>query len=376
MDGGQRGRPPSGPSLLPDELLCEIFTRLSAKTLSKIRCVSKSWLSIISSQEFVKSHFKKWDNDDEFTHHSIIAKYINPHLHVKQCSVYSLLRNPATPAARIDYPGENPPHSTSVVGSCNGLICILLDEQDLYLWNPCTRQFRKLSDPGFSGNSRSFNFYGFGYNESNNDYNVVLGSISSVERKIEVVIYSLKTDSWSMIDNFPTCLPWLETGAFVSGKLHWAVSSCVCDCDARVVSLDLVRLEYGEVRLPGCVEDASVLTLGVLGKCLCVSILYCYQPNVIWKKNVGLWVMMEYGVVESWIKVASVRPYHAPLCISAKGEILLTSSSDFGLYNLGDESMRYPRIEDVDDVYLEGHIYVESLVSPFADEERLHDQQR
>nr|XP_027101719.1 F-box protein CPR1-like isoform X2 [Coffea arabica] len=175
-----------------------------------------------------------------------------------------------------------------------------------------------------------------------------------------------------MIDNFPTCLPWLETGAFVSGKLHWAVSSCVCDCDARVVSLDLVRLEYGEVQLPGCVEDASVLTLGVLGKCLCVSILYCDQPNVysIWKKNVGLWVMMEYGVVESWIKVASVRPYHAPLCISAKGEILLTSSSDFGLYNLGDESMRYPRIEDVDDVYLEGHIYVESLVSPFADEER------
>lgn len=120
------------------------------------------------------------------------------------------------------------------------------------------------------------------------------------------------------------------------------------------------------------------MTLGVLGKCLCVSFVYWEQQNMHsrLKKNMGLWVMKEYGVVESWIKVASIAPYHAPLCITVKGEILLTSSSEFGLYNLGDESMTYPRIEDVDEDYLEGNIYVESLVSPVADKERVRDQQR
>ncbi|KAL3507357.1 hypothetical protein ACH5RR_032739 [Cinchona calisaya] len=82
-----------------------------------------------------------------------------------------------------------------------------------------------------------------------------------------------------------------------------------------------------------------------------------------------LWVMKDYGVVESWTKVASLPPDQMLLCISGKGEILLSCASDFGLYNLGDQSLTHHKIEDVDEVYHDDIIYVESLVSPVANDD-------
>ncbi|XP_047339496.1 F-box protein CPR1-like [Impatiens glandulifera] len=43
-------------SLIPDEILADILCRLPVKCLLRLRCVSKSWLSLISSSHFVKLH--------------------------------------------------------------------------------------------------------------------------------------------------------------------------------------------------------------------------------------------------------------------------------------------------------------------------------
>ena len=41
---------------LPDEVLIEILHRLSVKSLIRLRCVSKSWKSLITTPAFIDSH--------------------------------------------------------------------------------------------------------------------------------------------------------------------------------------------------------------------------------------------------------------------------------------------------------------------------------
>ena len=68
-----------------------------------------------------------------------------------------------------------------------------------------------------------------------------------------------------------------------------------------------------------------------------------------------LWVMKEYGKVESWSKVFSIPyssqledfPYSVPLCISfRKNEVLLVLGSRLVLYNLDNHTVRPTNIQD------------------------------
>ncbi|KAL8551558.1 hypothetical protein ACS0TY_000594 [Phlomoides rotata] len=62
----------------------------------------------------------------------------------------------------------------TIVGSCNGLVCILEDTRGFILWNPSTRIARNLPDVGVGENlvGDDFTRYGFGYDESSDDYKV------------------------------------------------------------------------------------------------------------------------------------------------------------------------------------------------------------
>ncbi|RHN64405.1 putative F-box domain-containing protein [Medicago truncatula] len=44
---------------MPLELIIEILLRLSVKCLACFKCVSKSWLSLISDHNFAKLHFQR-----------------------------------------------------------------------------------------------------------------------------------------------------------------------------------------------------------------------------------------------------------------------------------------------------------------------------
>ncbi|CAA3024875.1 Hypothetical predicted protein [Olea europaea subsp. europaea] len=90
----------------------------------------------------------------------------------------------------------------------------------------------------------------------------------------------------------------------------------------------------------------------------------------------GVWVLKEYGVKESWTKVVFIPymddpgkyMYSIPLCILPNGEVLLALGSSIVVYNLQDNSFRFPKITNVND-FLGAITYVESLVSLDADGE-------
>ncbi|KAK9288025.1 hypothetical protein L1049_016470 [Liquidambar formosana] len=96
----------------------------------------------------------------------------------------------------------------------------------IFVGNPSTREFRRLPESGFATRyDRYFSrylVYGFGYDESIDDYKVVavLCKIGNGLSETEVKVYTLRTNSWRRIQEFLYGPP-QEPCQFVSGALNW-----------------------------------------------------------------------------------------------------------------------------------------------------------
>lgn len=208
--------------------------------------------------------------------------------------------------------------------------------------------------------------YGFGYDCSIDDYKVV-ALCSNSPSKLRTKVYTLRPNSWRWIQDFPCEYRPHAFPEFVSGALNWIVKvgkrPHMTDC---TVNLDLATEKYGNMTLPVVPKyDCSFWTLGVLKGCLCS--IFCTNQRPL----VDVWVMKEYGVAESWIKLLTMSalwvvggmPIYKPLCMSASGELLvMINSYRLDVYNQEDNRYRtlvvnYPPIGPI------ANIYVESLVS-------------
>ncbi|KAK4356867.1 hypothetical protein RND71_022477 [Anisodus tanguticus] len=290
--------------ILPPELITEILSRVPVKSLLQFRCVSKSWLALISSNEFVNTHLSLSANNKEYTHHRLISSFVQPEYNLKDCSLGSLLYGFVTEAFDLDYPMKNPHKSVWIVGSVNGLICLAIEENDLFLWNPSIRKFKKLPDSRPTLRCGYYFMYGFGYDEVHDDYKVVgifciFGSGSSYD--VEVKIYGLKSDSWRNVDDFQGGLLLNDSGKFVNGKLHWATTARLGEYNGwDIISIDLTDEKWGKVEQP-CYEEGNFdFVLGVLENDL--SVLCNYH-----KTRADVWVMKEYGVKDSWTKMYTIK---------------------------------------------------------------------
>lgn len=207
--------------------------------------------------------------------------------------------------------------------------------------------------------------YGFGFDEANDDYKVVgvlSGFCSGGSYESVVKIYSLRHGSWKAIDVFKDGLPFDDNGKFVSGKLHWGRRSGM-DSKWDIVSFDLGNEVRGTVNQPSYLDRGFAPSLGAIEGKLCVM---CDYPKV----SVDVWILKQYGESDSWMKVVIVPylddpwkgPYSTPLCIGAKGEILLAYGSSFVVYDPKEGSLRRPMMRNFN-TFLEADVYTESLVS-------------
>lgn len=270
----------------------------------------------------------------------------------------------------LDYPINKVDYRTRVVGCSNGLCCVLVDGKDFILWNPSTRQYRKL--PDVYERYLWVDIEGFGYDERNEDYKILVvlmvswfGAFRSIFR-----LYSLKKNSWKTVD-FGGDAPYKGQGVFVSGKLHWVRRDVVYRGIAlNINSFDLGTEAVGVVEQPRIADGYGLYpALGVLDGCLCVL---CDNSD----SGTEVWVMKEYGVRESWCKVMSVpysgRPIdHSHITLSLlyvapDGQVLLKQGSSLFTYDPRKNSFRLLKIKTSTALHGIG-LCVESLVSPFSD---------
>ncbi|CAN1812821.1 F-box protein CPR1 [Linum perenne] len=359
--------------------IIEILTRLPVKSLIRFRCVSKSFNTLISSTQFVKHHLKHLKSSPDQNPLFLLIPSTSKRLGYCSCALHSLYSNlPHPNFADLDHSQflaepDMKPHM--LVGSSDGLLCLAIKRQLVMvvaLWNPSTRVFSTL--PSFDDHlpnnqsRRRYMVFGFGYDHLSDDYKVV--SISCYPNKEAntitaagiVQVCSIKSRIWKRLDDFKYGLPCDYPGKCVNNTLNWLMDND----SGSIVSLDLHTETYREVMQPEFANDINhQKTIGVLEDCLCVM----YHRH---DEYSDLWVMKEFGVMESWTKLFRIDirqnnglrslQYFMPVHVCGD-KALLWLWSGLAIYNYEDGSVLYRSSEEIWCCQL----YMESLVSPELD---------
>ncbi|XP_059631875.1 F-box protein CPR1-like [Cornus florida] len=193
-------------------------------------------------------------------------------------------------------------HKTYAFGSCNGLICYVVDAFKFILYNPSTRVCKELPEPPMTSPLSWIDcHYGFAFDSFDDDYKLVLGTnVSNSCESIRFHVFSLRHNSWRRIQDLSSghlgTFTMCGYGIFVNGALHWLLIPAGAGSVQRprvLVSLDLSK-------------EAS-------------------------RTGVEMWLMKEYGVKASWSKFITIPilcdrgtfTEVTPLCFLRNRELLL-----------------------------------------------------
>ncbi|KAG8483247.1 hypothetical protein CXB51_022185 [Gossypium anomalum] len=146
-----------------------------------------------------------------------------------------------------------------ILGSCNGLVCIAPDEDTLFLFNPSTRESKRIPDPPSGFVPNGWSVYGFGFDFVNDDYKVVKVGCGTV------CVYSLRTDSWRIVCSFPYLDNVSESGVLLNGTIHWMVSfEDGVDCRCVVAAFSLEEEVFSDMPAPDIVDTSFEFVVGFL----------------------------------------------------------------------------------------------------------------
>ncbi|AES69470.2 putative F-box domain, leucine-rich repeat domain, L domain-containing protein [Medicago truncatula] len=282
---------------LPFDLIVEIMCRLPVKLLVQLRCLGKSFNYLISDPKFAKKHLRLSIK----RHHLIVCPAdLSSRVILYDSPISSFFSKSGVTQTQLSYPKfqfENPTN----ISSCDGILCLTIDDGSAILWNPSIRKLTKLP-PFFVKGEKSFWYsaYSFGYDRFTDEYKVFVVSLLNYERKIEVSVHTLGTDYWRRIQDFPFKNAIRYSGIFVSDTVNWLTTDLSkSNCD-EIVSLDLVNESYQILSSPDLNRESWRLSMGVLRDCLCLS------ASSTCDMFFDVWVMKEYGNIDSWTKLYSV----------------------------------------------------------------------
>lgn len=207
------------------------------------------------------------------------------------------------------------------MGSINGLVC-LCDHRSGVLWNPSIRKYFKLPPHSIRheyGGPFS-DAFGFGFDVKTNDYKVVRIVYPDYPLEGDLAeLYSFNRGSWGRIKGptYPHCWvdswnphcwvdSWNSHSAFTDGVVHWVGFSCCLQNEQcnLVLSFDMGSDVFREMMLPkGLVSGEHRLYILVCAESLSVL----ESTGTFVNPTFFIWVIMEYGAVESWTKLYIIQ---------------------------------------------------------------------
>ena len=323
--------------------MLEILHRLPVKSLIQFRCVSKSWNSLITSSVFINSHLARSlslpsNSNNLIVRHCVDRPYVEHYKLIEDNSdsfdQIQSIEFPLT-SRRIDH--------FVLIGSANGLFS-LHEHERFILWNPSIRKFITLPKPCITvkTHGKVTCRLAFGFDPRTNDYKVVRIAFPkrtdmSEEAKPPLIeIYSLNEGSWRIISApFPQGIgfsDWSRPAASLNGAVHFAVYAEYKPSCQLVLSFDLGDEVFRLISLPnGAFGWSNVHTLVIGGS---LSLL-CYDThkNTV-NKCCSIWVMKEYGVVDSWTKQFTINLNGGKIIrvlgLQGNGNILVEAKEPFG----------------------------------------------
>ncbi|GAU19604.1 hypothetical protein TSUD_304160 [Trifolium subterraneum] len=353
--------------LVEEEILC----RLPVKILLQLRCICKSWKSLISDDpKFAKKHLRM-SKILKQQQHLMVNVFFRRHLISFDSPFSSVIRNVYKPT--VTHSQLNIPISNYISGifSCDGILCFTLGgrggSRSAVLCNPSLRKYSTLP-PLENHWKKEFQscLFSFGYDNFNDVYKVIAISCFK-DKNSEVDVYTLGTNYWRSIQDFPySSCSMYDSGVFVGGTVNWLASEEVSNgsfCRV-IVSLDLEKESYQKIPQPDSEKDSW--RLGIFRDCLCIFA----SSNMF----LDVWIMKEYGIKESWTKLYNI-PYvgnqsNCPkiVYISDNDQVLfsfngLDSKLKLAVYNSKNGNVKIPKIQQHIEGWTDPEVYVESLIS-------------
>ena len=294
---------------LPYDVVYDILTLLPVKLLMRLRCVSKSFNSIITNPVFINSHLdrgKKPLSNNNHGHLQYMPATAEGAFKELSTLVYNTDRT-FTQISRFQIPFSNGlvPKVDRIACFCNGIYLLFShDDTVLYLWNPSIRKSKKLLPNIISRNQLLT--LGFAYHSQKNDYKILrIVCYNGCWPMAEV--YTMSTDSWRKVvvpvDYLIRCQSNLSISDcfFFNGALHNVVNSVK---HAFILSFDVNDETFCKIMLPQHYLDEfeqSFVRLSEFKGLLALFVFNIDWDDFDWISHI--WVMREYGVFESWTKI-------------------------------------------------------------------------
>ncbi|KAF9664416.1 hypothetical protein SADUNF_Sadunf16G0016700 [Salix dunnii] len=317
-----RGNQCSSIMKLPENVIAHILSYLPVKSLLLFKCVSRLWCSLIESEYFIKLHLRNFVHDSSGAKLGLILQ--------DTCFLTPKIFSVADVGSRnecVELGGGPFGYRTRLLGSCNGLLYVCQSDMEdsvqykrsgkyyvspkIALWNPLTKKSHILPFAPIQVTSWSPLFgildslkvqYAFGNDSINDDYKVLRivqqinpGMTDPDKFNLKTIVYSLKADSWREIVA-PSYLHYIVSreSVLIREAFHWLP---IQGHGLNIVAFDIRREEYCTVPLPNLESKSSPCyrNLGVLRQCLSLA-----SSSV---HNVEIWVMKEYGMKDSWVKL-------------------------------------------------------------------------
>lgn len=323
---------------LPEEMVNGILLRLPVKSLVKCTAVCKSWSSLIKSSAFIGAHLRENDDARLLLLNGATPTTVSPfyclHWDNSEFGEYANLIAPPINTDRnfVDY----------AIGTCNGLVCLVVAASLLVLWNPLIRKYVCLPRPSPAPTKSFEESFAFGYDSVNNDYKVLRlrlnGKGIRSKRVCEAEVWSLARGTWKSVTSKRVKLCYTsfdcET-ASVNSALHWAQCDDFVKPTVSIVSFDLVNESFHQVEMPPNLmlrkvrDNTHVLRYG---DSIALFETGFYEEVA----DFDLWVMKEYGVAESWTKLCTVSLPMVyilrPFGFRRTGEVVVQVAYDGDLY--------------------------------------------
>lgn len=343
---------------IPEEIVVDIRSRLPLQSLPRFACVSKQWHSWISDFLAERIGGKMALVQSTLTSGTVTFHSIDKESHVKRVG---------RPWDKKIPWSKNP----TIIGSCNGLLLMAVHD-DLFLWNPLTKYFKKvlsyapLGDDGFRIAS------GLCYDSSTNEYKAVM--VFSHENQDSngqfAVVGSFRSNNWRRVC-FPYHFDRVKSGPVVNEHLHWHFP----ELSPRIIYFNIQTNEFKELPMP---EPSRylwswnrIMGLGVLD-----GFLSFVRPENSSNTNLEVLAMKEFGIIESWTTMFIISTSASrvlgnnlvPFGYTKCGEVLMkVPDGEMGCviiaYNPLDSSHRKISIQDHCD-YVNAFMYEETLVTP------------
>ncbi|XP_042032315.1 F-box protein At3g07870-like [Salvia splendens] len=273
---------------LQSDITIDILSRLPLESISISKCVCKSWLTLLNSNDFkVKTPPAL-----------VCLKSVGTNQ--TQCTIFEILDEEEEEAdldshefhyiTRTDF---DTPHTIKA----NGLLLLYPHADDpeisVYICNPITREYISLCPPeGYN----CLSCFQFCASRVSRQYKVVYLGLTLESDSFQV--YTLGIGIWRPIETGVASGFRFNSDEHVvcNGNLHWIVDG-LDQPSIRICGFDAETERFSIFSAPPTLPMDGVVELNVkltaFRDCLCI----CYAQNY---SEIVIWLMKEYHVEESW----------------------------------------------------------------------------